>query len=189
MPAKPPKQIYQLKITLKGAKPPIWRRVLLPSDLSLDVLHEVIQIAMGWTNSHLHQFVAAGRFYGVPDDEFGFEVQDEAGVRLGDVLHKEQEAMVYEYDFGDGWEHQILLEKLLPFDDAQALPICVKGKRACPPEDCGGIFGYADLLRTLADPTDPEHQEMLEWLGGPLDPEAFDIDDTNQALTALGVTG
>lgn len=97
--------------------------------------------------------------------------------------------MVYEYDFGDGWEHQILLEKLLPFDDAQALPICVKGKRACPPEDCGGIFGYADLLRTLADPTDPEHQEMLEWLGGPLDPEAFDIDDTNQALTALGVTG
>jgi hypothetical protein len=189
MPAKRPKPIYQLKITLKGAKPPIWRRVLVPSDLRLDLLHAVIQVAMGWTDSHLHQFVAGGRFYGVPDDEFGFEVQDETRVRLADILRKEKDTMLYEYDFGDGWEHQVLVEQVSAFDQAQPLPLCIKGKRACPPEDCGGIWGYAELLTTLADPSHPEHQEILDWLGGPLDPEAFDLDDTNQALAALRLTG
>ncbi|MBK1632233.1 hypothetical protein CKO31_16100 [Thiohalocapsa halophila] len=191
MPAKRPNRIYQLKITLRGAKPPIWRRVLVPSDLALDVLHEVIQIAMGWTDSHLHHFLANGRVYGIPDDKFGFEfdLKDEAEVKLMDLLRKEKDSMRYDYDFGDGWEHQILVEKVLPFDETQTLPLCIKGKRACPPEDCGGIWGYAQLLRTLADPSDPEHQDMLEWVGGQIDPEAFDLDDTNEALSALRPTG
>jgi hypothetical protein len=181
------KQIYQLKITLKDAQPPIWRRILVPSDILLGRLHLVIQLAMGWTNSHLHLFDADGQRFGTPLDDFMAEVdiQDETKVKLNRLLRTEKDAMDYEYDFGDGWEHKIVLEKVLPFDKAQALPVCVTGKRACPPEDCGGVWGYAELLETLADPAHSEHQEMLEWLGGPFDPEAFDLAETNTLLSEL----
>jgi hypothetical protein len=184
MATRRPRQTFQLKIGLKGTKPPIWRRVLVPSDIRLDQLHILIQMAMGWLNCHLHQFIAYGAFFGTPDDEFGMDIQDETKIKLHDLLEMEKDSMIYEYDFGDGWEHKITLEKVLPYDKSQALPVCIKGKRACPPEDCGGVWGYEGLLKALADPADPEHEDMLEWLGGTFDAEEFDINAVNFALSA-----
>ncbi len=187
MAKRTPKQTYQLKVTLKGAKPPIWRRLLVPSVIRLDELHLVIQQTMGWFNCHLHQFAADGLYFGIPDDDFGldFEVVDETQIELRQLLGREKDAMVYEYDFGDGWEHKIVLEAILPTDETQTLPACIKGKRACPPEDCGGVWGYENLLKILSDPSDPEHESMLEWIGGDFDAEAFDVKAANVALAAL----
>jgi hypothetical protein len=182
MAAKQLRNIYQVKITLIGSKPPIWRTVLVPSDLKLGAFHAVIQVAMGWTESHLHQFIANKVFYGVPDDDFGMEIEDESKYELSQFLKKEKDSLIYEYDFGDSWEHKILLEKILPFDTKMALPVCIKGKRACPPEDCGGIWGYEELLETISDPKHPEYEDMLEWLGGEFDPEEFVLEEINDDL-------
>lgn len=177
--------MYQLKVTLNGIRPPIWRRLLVPSWYSLRDLHDVLQVAMGWTDSHLHQFVAKGTLYGQPDTEFGIERVNEKRVRLDEVLRTEKEAMTYEYDFGDGWEHKVVLEKILGHADEQVAPSCVAGARACPPEDCGGVWGYADLLKILADPVHPEHEKLLEWLDGKFDPEAFDASAINGMLVRM----
>ena len=182
MTTKQLRSVYQIKISLIGAKPPIWRTVLVPGNLGLASFHEVIQQTMGWTDSHLHQFIANNVFYGIPDDDFGMEMEDEAKYKLSDLLKKEKDTLIYEYDFGDSWEHKILLEKILPFDGKTALPVCIKGKRACPPEDCGGIWGYEDLLEAISNPNHPEHEDMLEWLGGEFDPEEFDLEQINKDL-------
>lgn len=176
------KFIYQIKISLIGAKPPIWRTVLVPSDLGLEDFHDVIQVAMGWTDSHLHQFIDDKKFYGIPDDEFGMEMEDESKYMLSQLLQDEKDSLTYEYDFGDSWEHKILLEKILPYDSNTLLPVCIKGKRACPPEDCGGIWGYEELLETISDPKHPDYKEMLDWLGGELDPDEFDLKEINEDL-------
>jgi len=180
--------IYQLKVSLKNARPPIWRRVLVPAGIELEALHQVIQATFGWTNSHLHQFVNDRTCY-LPEAEdegfLGMSTMDSAGVRLLDLLRNEKDKMVYEYDFGDSWEHDVLLEKVLPADPEQPLAVCMKGKRACPPDDCGGIFGYAQMLETLAGPDSDEKAELLDWLGGPMDPEAFDLDKVNAELQTL----
>ena len=182
------RSIYQLKVTLKDSKPPIWRRILVPSKIDLGGFHGILQIVMGWTDSHLHQFVSGRTLYGTPFDEFGsgldMECEDETEYSLSQLMKKEKDSIIYEYDFGDGWEHKIILEKILPYDSSVRVPTCVKGKRACPPEDCGGIWGYGNLLEAIKDPSHPEHREMLEWLGGEFDPEVFDIEQTNNALTA-----
>lgn len=178
--------IYQLKVTLKGSKPPIWRRIQVRSDTKLPQLHEILQIAMGWMDSHLHQFIAGRTFYGVPDPEFGLDgMEDESKIRLDRLLAFEKDKIVYEYDFGDGWEHDILLEKILEPDAAVHYPVCMTGKRACPPEDCGGVWGYANLLETLNDPQHEEYEDMLGWVGGEFDPAAFDLDEVNEALVQL----
>ena len=184
MPVKQLRNIYQLKVTLNGAKPPIWRRILVPSDIQLGKLHIVLQVAMGWTNSHLHQFVSGSTPYGIQDDEFSFEmeVEDENKYKLNQLLKSEKEAIKYEYDFGDGWEHKIVLEKILPHENDKQLPRCIKGKRACPPEDCGGVWGYQGLLDILKDPEHPEYEDMVEWLGDEFDSEAFNINETNEML-------
>ena len=182
MATKSLQQIYQIKVTLNGSKPPIWRRLLVPSSITLSKLHDVLQIAMGWTDSHLHQFVAGGRFYGQPDPDFDFDVINEKSVRLDRLLKKEKDSITYEYDFGDGWEHKIQLEKALPFDPNLTLPTCIKGKRACPPEDVGGIWGYQEFLQAIHDPSHPEHEEYLEWLGEKFDPEYFKVDEVNELL-------
>jgi hypothetical protein len=182
MTTKQSKSIYQIKISLIGAKPPIWRTVLVASNLGLAAFHEVIQQTMGWTDSHLHQFIANNVFYGIPDDDFGMEIEDESKYKLSQLLSKEKDNIIYEYDFGDSWEHKILLEKVLPYDSKTALPVCIKGKRACPPEDCGGIWGYEDLLETISNVKHPEHADMLEWLGGEFDPEEFDLEQINKDL-------
>lgn len=180
--------IYQLKISLEGIVPQIWRRVLVPSDLPLSKLHIVIQAAMGWTNSHLHEFIVGRKHYSDPRFEldeldFGEPTFNEAKVKLFEVAPTPKSTLRYHYDFGDGWMHKVVVEKLLTPDPAQPTPRCLDGQRACPPEDCGGIPGYFRLLEILADPRHPEHDEMLEWLEDDFDAEAFDITATNRELT------
>jgi Plasmid pRiA4b ORF-3-like protein len=186
MPAKST-TIYQLKITLDGSKPPIWRRVQVQSNITLDVLHYIIQIAMGWTDSHLHHFRVGGRYYSHPD--FALENTDDEGrFRLNQFLTTLKDKFFYEYDFGDGWDHQIVLEKILPVDPQAQYPCCVKGKRCCPPEDIGGIWGYQSFLAAFNDKNHPEHAdslETLEWIGGHFDPEEFDLAEVNEGLAEL----
>ena len=174
-------KIYQLKITLKHIKPPIWRRIEVPADIKLGKLHDVIQIAMGWTDSHLHAFVDGQTMYGIPDPEFGGSTKNERNVRLDSILEQGGK-IVYEYDFGDSWEHEIKIEKVLEAAPTVHYPRCTAGKRACPPEDCGGPYMYEEFLAAIGDPNHPEHEETLEWIGGEFDPEAFELAEVNQAL-------
>ena len=180
----PGEPICQLKVTLKGSKPPIWRRVQVPGSITLATLHRVIQVIMGWEDYHLHQFITREKYFGqrVPDFDFGPPMEDERAVKLIDVAPTEKTRFLYEYDFGDSWEHAILVEKILTAEKGVHYPICLTGKRACPPEDCGGIWGYYQLLETVQDPGDPEHEDMLDWLGDDFDPEAFDLDAINREL-------
>lgn len=179
--------IYQLKVTLLGTKPPIWRRLLVAADLTLAQLHDVLQIAMGWQNGHMHQFRLGQRYFGRPFPEerlMGMTpTENERTVRLSAVLGRVGAKMIYEYDLGDSWEHGIVLEKQLPADIHATYPMCIDGQLACPPEDCGGIPGYYNLLDALADRRHPEHEELSEWIGGSFDPEAFSIDKVNRLLS------
>lgn len=179
--------VYQLKVTLTGTKPPIWRRFLVPANILLSQLHSVLQIVMGWEDCHLHQFDCKQTLYGIPDEEshglFDMNVRNEKEYRLSELLQKEKESLVYDYDFGDGWSHKVVLEKLLSPDKSLKRPLCLKGKGACPPEDCGGIWGYQDLLEILSDPSHPESEEMLEWIGRDFDPAVFNPDAVNAMLT------
>ncbi len=181
--ATKPNKLYQLKITLIDSKPPIWRRVLVRSDIDLPKFHHVLQAAMGWEGAHLHAFRSGHEMYGEPDEDMDF-MKSEARVKLDKLLRKEKDSIVYEYDFGDGWLHKILLEKIA-YEENIKTPICIKGKLACPPEDCGGIYGYYDLLDTLSDPGNPDYENMLEWVGGEFDPEAFSIEEVNGRLSNL----
>lgn len=176
---------YQLKITLRGSRPPIWRRFVVPESITLPKLHNVIQIVMGWTDSHLHEFIVGRVSYGVPDPEWPLGSRNEARVRINQLVDNEKQKMLYLYDFGDGWEHVIELEKIIVGDKTSSKPRCIAGKRACPPEDCGGIYGYYDLLVAIKDPDHPEHENMIEWLGGDLDSEFFDVDEINKILSTL----
>ena len=181
--------LYQIKVSLNGVRPPIWRRLLVPGSVSLKDLHDVLQAAIGWTDSHLHQFVARGTLYGRPDPEFGRGCVNEKGVRLDGVLRAEKDAMTYEYDFGDGWQHKVVLEKILGSAEDDVAPSCTAGARACPPEDCGGVWGYANLLKIISDSSHPEHDEMLEWLGDQFEPERFDVSEINSMLGKMKLRG
>ena len=176
-PRSPSGSVFQLKVTLLDTKPPIWRRVLVDGSATLDHLHEVIQAAFGWWNYHLHEFEVGGTRYGAPDpdEDWGEPPRDERRTRL-DAIAGVGSSFRYMYDFGDGWDHRVVVEKVLPASSGAAVPACVDGRRACPPEDCGGTWGYRELLEILADPDHPEHDERREWLGRPLDPDAFDPD-------------
>jgi hypothetical protein len=180
------KDIYQIKISLVGIDPPIWRRVLAPNDTTLEELHWIIQIAMGWENSHLHQFKVDNRRYSDPEFELegwpGHEVGDETQTNLSELRFKRTRKFYYEYDFGDSWNHEIKIEKVLARDVDTEYPVCVEGERACPPEDCGGVWGYQDLLDALNNPDDSENEERLDWLGEDFDPEEFDIEEVNEVL-------
>jgi len=181
-------EIYQLKVTLLGTRPPIWRRLLVPSDLNLAQLHDVLQVAMGWQDGHWHEFLAGGRRFGPldPEDQFmADDVGDECKVRVGDLFGRTGAKALYTYDFGDTWEHSIVLEKRLQAAPNMIYPICTDGKLACPPEDCGGIPGFYDLLDALQDPAHEEHQELRDWVGGDYDPEVFSIEAVNRILTRL----
>jgi len=180
------KKIYQIQIALKGFKPKIWRRILIPSDLLLSDFHMIIQTTMGWTNSHLHQFIKNRIFYTrrMHDDDLWDEMDnvDYKKMKISDLLKKEREKIIYDYDFGDSWEHDIILEKILPIDDKIKYPICLTGKMNCPPEDCGGVWGYADMLEILKQPDHEEYESYIEWLGDDFDPEYFDKDEINEML-------
>ncbi|NJN30325.1 MAG: plasmid pRiA4b ORF-3 family protein [Synechococcales cyanobacterium RM1_1_8] len=178
--------IYQLKVTLQQIRPPIWRRLLVRSSTKLNELHEIIQQAMGWGNYHMHSFSIHNRDYGVLDPDWGMDdMEDETRVTLAKVVPGEKFRFRYMYDFGDGWDHEILVEKVLPLDAKLTYPTCIKGKRACPPEDCGGPWGYEELIGIMGDPQHPEYEERLDWLEQPLDPDAFDLDEVNAALIHL----
>jgi hypothetical protein len=173
--------VYQFKVTLGDIEPPIWRRLLVPADITLAELHGVLQVSMGWTNSHLHQFLLGDESYGVPDPDGPVEVHDERKARLGGLVAA-GDGFFYEYDFGDGWQHEIVVEKSAPPEKGVPYPVCVGGERACPPEDCGGSYGYQNLIEALADPKHDEHEELKEWVGGSFDVEAFDVREVNAAL-------
>jgi hypothetical protein len=189
-PAKVSDRIYRLKVTLKDIKPPVWRRIEVP-DCTLGDLHEVIQTVMGWDDSHLHQFVVRGTYYGPPaPDDFGFgmdmEVEDEDGVLLSQIVKVDRKVKFrYEYDFGDGWQHEIEFERIVEREPKVKYPRCVEGKRACPPEDCGGPWGYPAFLEAIADPSHERHEELLEWVGGEFEPEAFSVEPVNRELRKL----
>jgi len=181
-------EIYQLKVTLLGTRPPIWRRLLVPSDLNLTQLHDVLQVAMGWHDGHLHEFSAGGRRFGPPDpgDQFmADDVEDERKVRVFSLFGRTGAKALYTYDFGDTWEHSVVLEKRLPAVPNMIYPICTDGQLACPPEDCGGIPGYYDLLDALRDPAHEEHQQLRDWVGGDYDPEVFAMEAINRILMRL----
>ena len=181
--------IYQLKVTLKGIRPPVWRRFQVASDTSLDELHEVIQIVMGWYNCHLYMFKIGDTPYSDPDPDWGFDVQDSTGTNLSQVVRGASRKFLYEYDMGDGWEHEILVEKTLPTVPGQHYPVCVTGRRACPPEDCGGVWGYAELLEIIKDPEHKEYEDRMEWLGRDFNPAAFDADEVNELLRGASSQG
>ena len=179
--------IYQLKVTLLGTNPPIWRRLLVPADLTLAQLHNVLQTAMGWDDGHMHEFRAGQRRFGRPEPAGPFmsgpRVESERTVRLSAVFQRVEAKMIYTYDLGDNWEHSILLEKRLSPEPLTTYPICTDGQLACPPEDCGGIPGYYDLLDALADSSHPRHEELRDWIGDDFNPEAFSIDKVNRLLS------
>jgi len=177
-------RIYQLKITLKDIHPPVWRRVQVPETYSLLQLHDVIQTVFGWLDYHLHEFKINNQSYGDPDDdEYDyFGTLDEVQFRLKDVLKSEKQRFTYTYDFGDDWVHYLLVEKILDAEKGVSYPRCLAGKRACPPEDVGGPYGYVRFLEALGDPDDEEHEEYTDWIGGDFDTEAFTLDETNNLL-------
>ena len=169
--------LFQFKITLLDITPMIWRRIQVP-DCTLTDLHEYMQAAFGWENYHLHQFEIDGVRYSQPapdGDDFDMDFEDETDVLLSKLLPKSSRKArwIYEYDFGDGWRHEVVFEGFPPIDPKAKVPLCLEGERACPPEDCGGPPGYGDYLDAIADPENEQHEEMLEWRGA-FDPEAFD---------------
>lgn len=176
------KRVYQLKASIVGTKPPVWRRVVVPEDIMLARLHDVLQAAFGWWDCHLHEFEIGGVQYGVDDGEsWGPPPKDERRVRLGSVA-KAGSSFLYWYDFGDDWRHKVVVEKVMPATPGVRYPSCTGGRRACPPEDCGGVWGYEDFLAAIGDPDHDEHESRLEWVGGSFDPEAFDPADFEHRL-------
>lgn len=176
-----------LHIELQWSEPAIWRRVVVPATITLGKLHGVIQIAMGWHDEHLHEFVIAGEHYGIPDtDGWGPPVASETRKTLIKALNGKK-TFRYLYDFGDSWDHQIKVVKTVPALPGLQVPYCVEGANACPPENTGGWPGYVEFLKVMADPNHPEHEDILEWHGEPFDPTFFDKERVNQWLMAAKI--
>ena len=176
--------IFQIKVSLLQVEPTIWRRILVPAEVTLAELHYVVNEAMGWTGSHSHSFTFEKRSFGDleldPHNELKFE--DESGVTLESLADKGQK-LNYEYDFGDGWEHEIVVETMLPIDPQTTYPVCLAGARACPPEDCGSFPGYGRILEALKASNRTEAQkELLEWVGDEYDPERFELEVVNRLI-------
>ena len=191
-------KVYQFKITLKDIKPLVWRCIQVPETYTFWDLHVAIQDAMGWSDYHLHEFEIFNSSsglkvnIGIPDEDFGGEIFPGWEQKIADYFSMENRSADYTYDFGDNWEHTVELEKILPRENNVNYPRCIDGKRACPPEDCGGIWGYEDFLEIIRNPNHEEHEEMLEWVGGEFGPEHFDVrevhfdDPDRRRKTAFG---
>ena len=178
---KPPaggSEVYQLQISLQGTEPLIWRRVIVPSTIAFAKLHKVIQLTMGWEDSHEHRFVS--------NSAGPLKASHEKILRLKEMAtNGPGSCFFYEYDPGDNWVHFVVLEKVIDLGPLPAFIDCIEGARACPPEDCGGTGGYVELLEILADPSHPEHGKRLEWVGGKFDPEKLDLAAINKKLKRL----
>ncbi len=176
-------EIYQLRVTLVGITPPIWRRIHVAGDCTLVQLHRVLQVALGWENYHLYMFRIGGKTYGPPDPDFddGLKLIDAKRMRVRAALPRVGTTFGYVYDFGDNWQHDLLLEAILMPVPDMTYPRCIAGERNCPPEDAGGIGGYRNYLEAMADPNHQEHQDMMMWRG-PFDPEEFSVEKVNQEL-------
>ena len=182
----PAPQIIQLLIELVGDNPTIWRRVIVPSDITLTKLHKRIQIAMGWFDCHLHEFVINNERYGQPEPDWDYdEVISEQRKRLLKTLEGSK-SFTYIYDLGDDWEHSIKVESISANSPKITHPVCIDGEYACPPEDCGGTTGYRDLLEILSDPENPEHESMQTWVGLYFNPSEFDLFEAKTELAKLG---
>lgn len=179
------RELFEVKITLKHLDPPVWRSVLVDGAIRLDILHDVIQAAMGWEDAHMHAFRSRGKTY-MPEAHGEFEpTAEESEFHLRDLAPHEGDHIEYEYDFGDGWQHNVKVVRIALFDDSTVAPSVIDGEYACPPEDCGGTWGYADMLRAMVDEHHPEHDEVLDWIGKDFDSEFFDIKEANQRLAYL----
>jgi hypothetical protein len=181
--------VHRIKVTIAGSKPPIWRRLEVPSAISLVGLHEVLQTAFDWDGGHLWLFEAGMDTFGV--DDLGTPSKDARRLTLGQVAPSKGFTMTYVYDFGDDWRHKIQVEDIGAAEPGVTYPRCLTGKRAAPPEDCGGVWGHAELIEVLADPAHPEYEDRLDWLGlGPdsadeFDPAEFSVDEVNEMLALL----
>lgn len=187
--AAAPDTVYQIKVMLEYIEPVIWRRLLVPADITLSRLHSILQIAFGWTNSHMHHFFDKEQEFFSPkvmanDDFGGPPARDTAQTRLADVMKKPRDALRYEYDFGDSWLHYIQLEKILADAGDTPVPSCIAGENAGPPDDCGGPPGYQHLMAVMANPKHPEFEEMAEWVRQPFDPRRFDTARVNARMKA-----
>lgn len=185
-------KVFELQITLLDIEPAIWRRFTVTDDATLAELHRIVQLVMGWMGGHLHEFETPdGRRYAATDpglnpDGPGPDVGDAQSVTLREVLRRPGERIHYVYDFGDGWEHHIQLVEIRDAKPSESVPLCLGGERACPPEDCGGPWGYTELLEALANPGHERHEEFTEWLSDyqavGFDPEAFALEELNAFL-------
>jgi len=178
---------YRLTIDLCGASPRIWRCVEVGADTTLHKLHWVIQQAMGWTNSHLHQFIIGNVCFSQPEHDPDGEMDwlDEHVMRLREAVWQVGSVFAYEYDFGDSWTHHVSFEGFWPRQKGVSYPRCTDGAGACPPEDCGGVSGYEAFLAAIRDPTHPDHDQLVTWAGGPFDPAAFSLIEANERLAPL----
>jgi hypothetical protein len=178
------RQIFQLRIALVDVVPTVWRRVAVPGGYTLDRVHRIFQYAMGWQDYHLHSFEMEGAQYGVPDPDGELDLRDELEVRLDAVAGKDTR-FTYVYDFGDWWEHEVVVETVNLAEPDERYPSCLEGERACPPEDVGGPGGYQEFLHAVRDPAHPEHDAMLDWIGRRFDPEFFDPERVSVLLRRL----
>lgn len=181
----PAEKAIQFKVSLKYIRPSIWRRIVLLDNATLGHLHDAIQIAMGWYNYHMHSFRIGGIDYTsqTASDMEDMDMENEETVCLCRVVTRPKQKFIYEYDFGDSWEHDIMAEKMLPINPLAKYPVCLAGARACPPEDCGSFPGYSDILEALNAPKKTKGQkELLEWVGEGFDPERFDLEVVNKQL-------
>ena len=176
-------KMLQLKIQLLEIEPKIWRRFIVADNITFHKLHEIIQVVMGWGNCHLYEFCVKQFHFGIPEDKYDVGVASARKVKLNEFLKIENQKFSYIYDFGDDWNHKIVIEKIFEKDLPDYLPLCLDGKRACPPEDCGSVPGYYELMEAMADKKHPHRKELLEWLGGSFDPEYFDIKQVNEKLS------
>lgn len=185
--------IYELRITLQGIRPPIWRVIQVPNTYSLDYLHEAFQIAMGWTDSHLHQFEKGRERWGVPEQggEADMNILDERRTKISAILKADGDSAFYVYDLGDYWRHEVVVERILPLQDSVVRPLCLSGERHCPPEDVGGPPGYEQFLEVISEPGDEEYERKVRWAGGSstlthsaarFQPEEFDAEAVNAVL-------
>ncbi len=178
------KQIYQLKVSLKGFTPSIWRKLQVAGNITLSELHRTLQIVMGWGNYHHYQFIIDGVIYSQPDSA-NSTIKAAAETILSQLVHNEGDRFIYLYDLADDWQHVVEVEKILPLKPEVDYPLCLAGQRACPPEECGGILEYSNLLEILQNPEYPDYPEIMEHFGGHFDPEAFDLARVNRALRPI----